>query len=48
MSKVEKIEIKMVLNPILANNNVGIFRSYAETYTILRISNGLCAIMFDR
>jgi hypothetical protein len=49
MSKIEKIEIKMNnINKILSGKNVGIFRSYAETYNILRISNGLGAIMFDR
>jgi hypothetical protein len=48
MSYVEKIEIKMNINSILVGKNTGIFRSYAETQNILRISNGLGAIMFDR
>ena len=48
MSKFEKIEIKMNINPIITPKNLGFFRSYAETYNILRISNGLAAIMFDR
>jgi len=48
MSKIEKIEVKMNINNVLSGKNVGVFRSYAETYNILRISNGLGAIMFDR
>jgi hypothetical protein len=48
MSKFEKIELKMNINPIISLKNPAIFRSYAETYNILRVSNGLCAIMFDR
>jgi len=48
MSKIEKIEVKINTNSILSTNNVGLFRSYAETYNILRISNGLGAIMFER
>jgi len=47
-SKFEKIEIKMNINPIISLKNPAIFRSYAETINILRISNGLCAVMFDR
>jgi len=47
MSKIETIEIKMSINPILSTNNVGLFRAYAETYNILRISNGLGAVLFD-
>ena len=48
MSKFEKIEVKMNINPVITPNNLGYFRSYAETYNILRVSNGLAAIMFDR
>jgi hypothetical protein len=47
MSKIETIEIKMSINPILSTNNVGLFRAYAETYNILRISYGLGAVLFD-
>lgn len=47
MSKVEKIEIKLNTN-LLSTNNIGLFRSYSETYNILRISNGLAAVMFDK
>ena len=48
MSKFEKIELKMNINPIISLKNPAVFRSYAETNNILRVSNGLCAIMFDR
>ena len=48
MSKVEKIEIKMKTNSILSASNVGLFRCYAETYNILRIGNGLGALLFER
>jgi hypothetical protein len=48
MSKFEKIEIKMNINSIITPNNLAFFRSYAETSNILRVSNGLAAIMFDR
>ena len=48
MSKFEKIEVKMNINPIISPKNSALFRSYAETYNILRVSNGLAAIMFDR
>ena len=47
MSKVETIEIKMAINPVLSTSNIGLFRAYAETYNILRISNGLGAVLFD-
>lgn len=47
MSKIETIEIKMSLNSVLSTSNIGIFRAYAETYNILRISNGLGAVLFD-
>jgi hypothetical protein len=47
MSKIETIEIKMSINPILSTSNIGLFRAYAETYNILRISNGLGAVLFD-
>ena len=48
MSKVEKIEIKLNTNSILSTSNIGLLRSYSENYNILRISNGLAAIMFDK
>ncbi len=48
MSKVEKIEIKINTNSILSTSNIGLLRSYAETYNILRISNGLAAVMFEK
>lgn len=48
MSKVERIEIKLKTNSILSANNIGLFRSYAESYNILRIDNGLGALLFDR
>jgi len=48
MSKVEKIEIKINTHPIISTNNIGLFRSYAEVMNILRISNGLGGIMFDK
>jgi hypothetical protein len=48
MSKIERIEVKINTNSILSTNNIGLFRSYAETYNILRISNGLGAIMFEK
>jgi hypothetical protein len=47
MSKIETIEIKMGLNRVLSTSNIGLFRAYAETYNILRISNGLGAVLFD-
>ena len=47
MSKIETIEIKMKVNSILSTNNLGLFRAYAETYNILRISYGLGAVIFD-
>ena len=48
MSKVEKIEVKINTNSILSASNIGLFRAYSETLNILRISNGLCAVMFDK
>lgn len=48
MSKVEKIEIKLNTNSIISTNNIGLFRCYAETYNILRISNGFGAVLFDK
>ncbi len=48
MSKVEKIEVKLNTNSILSTSNIGLFRSYSECYNILRISNGLAAVMFDK
>lgn len=48
MSKVERIEIKLKINSILSSNNIGLFRCYAETYNILRIDNGLGALLFDK
>ncbi len=48
MSKIERIEVKINTNAVLSTNNIGLFRSYAETYNILRISNGLGAIMFEK
>ncbi len=48
MSKVEKIEVKINTNSILSTSNIGLFRSYSECYNILRISNGLAAVMFDK
>ncbi len=48
MSRVEKIEIKIKTNSILSANNVGLFRCYAETYNILRIANGLGALLFEK
>ena len=47
MSKIETLEIKMAINQVLSTSNIGLFRAYAETYNILRISNGLCAVLFD-
>ncbi len=47
MSKIETIEIKMAINPVLSTSNIGLFRAYAETYNILRIANGLGAVLFD-
>ena len=47
MSKIETIEIKMAINPVISTANIGLFRAYAETYNILRISNGLGAVLFD-
>jgi len=47
MSKIETIEIKMAINPVLSTANIGLFRAYAETYNILRISNGLGSVLFD-
>lgn len=47
MSKIETIEIKMSINPVLSTSNIGLFRAYAETYNILRISYGLGAVLFD-
>ena len=35
----ETIEIKMAINQVLSTSNIGLFRAYAETYNILRISN---------
>jgi hypothetical protein len=48
MSKVERIEIKLKTNSILSANNIGLFRCYAESYNILRIGNGLGALLFDK
>jgi hypothetical protein len=48
MSKVETIEIKININNIISTNNIGLFRCYAETYNILRISNGFGAVLFEK
>lgn len=48
MSKIETIELKLNVNPILSPDNIGYIRVYAETLNILRIANGLGAIMFEK
>lgn len=48
MSKIETIELKLNVNPILSPSNIGLVRVYAETLNILRIANGLGAIMFEK
>ena len=48
MSKIETIELKLNVNPILSPFNIGYVRVYAETLNILRIENGLGAIMFEK
>jgi len=48
MSKIERSEIRLTVDPILSANNIGIFRCYAESYNLFRASFGLGAVLFDR
>ena len=48
MSKIERIEIKINIKPIISVNNQATFRMYSECLNILRISNGLAAVLFER
>jgi hypothetical protein len=48
MSKIERIEVKINVKPIISINNQATFRLYSECYNILRISNGLAAVLFER
>ena len=48
MSKIETIRAKIQTSPLLSTNNLGYFRSYTQSYNILRISNGFGALLFDK
>jgi hypothetical protein len=48
MSKIERIEVKINIKPIISINNQATFRMYSECHNILRISHGLAAVLFER
>ena len=47
-SQVDNIEVKMRLSSAININNKALFRGYLLCENILRISNGLCALVFFR
>jgi len=48
MSKMETIRLKFKTSPILATNNLGIFRAYFKCYNILRVANGFAGVIFEK
>ncbi len=47
MSKIDNVEIKLAMDPIVNFKNTCKFRGYAVNYNILRIANGLCGVVFS-
>jgi hypothetical protein len=47
-SQIDNIEIKMTLSPIISPNNLALFTGYSLCYNILRIVNGLGALVFTK
>jgi hypothetical protein len=46
MSKIDNIQLKLSMNPVISLNNVAKIRLYALGYNIIRVINGVMGILF--
>jgi hypothetical protein len=46
MSKIDNIQISLSMNPVINFSNVAKLRTYALSYNILRVVNGICGLVF--